>query len=179
MSRKDDEERSEPSDGLTHLEEDEGAERGQDAPQADPAGRKETADEHHPDRRREQDVEELHVQEEVEVPGSREDHQRAERDGEVDERHDAHQRAEAEVEADPHERNGQDQDGEQDEQRLLLARFLVVPGVRADPSEGRGGAGDPTHPRSGSVRSRDRGVLGHERPDPSTGVVLVAVGADR
>ena len=43
-------------------------------------------DEHLPGRRREEDVEELDDEEEPEAPGPREDHQRADRDGEVDER---------------------------------------------------------------------------------------------
>ena len=132
--QEDHDERDEPTDSLTHLEEDERSERSEDAPQSDASGRKEAADQHLPGGRRQQDVEELRDQEEMEVSGSGEDHQRAERDGEVDERNDAHRRAEGEVEAAPHDGNGQDQDGEQDEERLLLAKFLVVPGVGADPA---------------------------------------------
>ena len=76
-------------------------------------------------------------EEKLEASGSREHHQGAERDGEVDVRNDAHRRAEAEVETAPHDGNGQDQDGEQDEERLLLAQLLVVAGVGADPSKRR------------------------------------------
>ena len=52
VRRKTTHERDEPADGLTHLEEDEGSERSQDAPQPDPSGRKEPADEHLPGGRR-------------------------------------------------------------------------------------------------------------------------------
>ena len=98
----------------------------------------------------------------LEASGSREDHQRAERDGEVDERNDAYRRAEAEVETAPHDGNGQDQDGEQDEERLLLAQFLVVPGIGADPSKqrrpawrsGRPSVGVGSETRPSSPRSR-------------------------
>ena len=111
---------------------------------------------------------------ELEASGSREDHQRAERDGEVDVRNDADQRAEAEVETAPHHGNGQDQDGEQDEERLLLAQFLVVPDIGADPSKPRRSVGDPgNRPRSGTVsgtrpsspRSRAAELLHRDRVD--------------
>ena len=86
-------ERDEPADSLTHLEEDERAERSQEAPQPDTSGSKEPADQHLPGSRRQQDVEELRDQERLEAPGSREDHHRGERHGEVDVRDDADQRA--------------------------------------------------------------------------------------
>lgn len=74
----------------------------------------------------------------MEVPVSREDHQRAHRDGEVHERDDTDRLSEAEIEAAPDNGNGQDQDREQDEERLLLAQVFVVLRVRADPGdEGR------------------------------------------
>ena len=150
--QEDDEERNEPADSLTHLEEDEGSERSQDAPQPDSSGRKEPADEHLPGSRRQHDVEELRDQEGLEASGSREDDQRAERDGEVDERNDADRRAEGEVETAPHDGNGQDQDGEHDEERLLLAQFLVVPGVGADTSKQRRPVGDPADLGRGGFR---------------------------
>ena len=163
----------EPADSLTHLEEDEGSERSQDAPQPDPSGRKEAADQHLPGSRRQQDVEKLRDQERLEASGSREDHQRAERDGEVDVRNDAYRRAEGEVETAPHDGNGQDQDGKQDEERLLLAQFLVVPDIGADPSKQRRPVGDPADPRSGwtsetrpsSPRSRAAELLQRHRVD--------------
>jgi hypothetical protein len=148
VSKKDDEERTEPADGLTHLEEDEGAERSQDAPQPDASGRQEAADQHLPRSRRQQDVEELRDQERLEASGSRKDHQRAERHGEVDERNDAYRRPEAEVETAPHDGNGQDQDGEQDEERLPLTQFLIVSDIGADPGDQRRRPlGDPADPR--------------------------------
>ena len=125
-----------------------------------PAGRKEPADQHLPDGRRQQDVEELRDQERLEAAGSREDHQRAERDGEVDERDDADRRAEGEVEAAPHDGDGQDQDGEQDEERLLLAQLLVVAGVGADPGERRRPVGDPARPRWVRRRAHERIITG-------------------
>src|SRR4051812_46565893 len=111
----------EPADRLPHLEEDERSERREDPPQPDPAAGKEAAREHLPDRRREQDVEELRRQERPELLGLGEDQQRTERHGEVDERDDPDRRSEREVARAPNDRDGQDQDGEQNEQGLLLA----------------------------------------------------------
>ena len=51
--QEDEHERDEPADGLPHLEEDEGSERSQDAPEPDPSGGEEPAHEHLPGRRRE------------------------------------------------------------------------------------------------------------------------------
>src|SRR4029453_4015839 len=69
---------------------------------------------------------------------------RAGGDGEEQEGDPPARGAKAEVEAAPHEGDGQDQDGDHDEQRLLLAQLLVVPGIRADPSEPRGPPAPPT-----------------------------------
>ena len=73
--QEDHDEGSEPADRLTHLEEDECAERSKDAPQPDASGRKEPADQHLPGCRRQQDREELGDQEKMEASGSREHHQ--------------------------------------------------------------------------------------------------------
>ena len=125
----------EPADRLPHLEEDERSERREDPPQPDPAGGKEATGEHLPDGRRQEDVEELRREERAEPFGPGEDQQRAERHGEVDERDDADRRSEREVARAPDDRDGQDQDGEQNEQRLLLAQILVVPRVSSDPGQ--------------------------------------------
>ena len=155
----DHDEGTEPDDSLTDFEEDESAERSHDAPHPNPSRRKEPAGQHLPGCRRQQDREELRDHELLEASGSRVDHQRAERDGEVDERDHAYRRAEPEIETAPHDGDGQDQDGEQDEQRLLLAQFLVVGGIGADPSEQRRPVGDPADPRSGCVLRRGRGRI--------------------
>src|SRR4029450_3996833 len=155
--QEDEDVRDEPTHGRAHLEEDEGPERGEDAPEPDRPGGKEPADHHHPGGRREQDVEELRDEEGGEGRVAGEAHKGAERDGEVDERDDACRRAEAEVEAAPYDGDGQDQDGDHDEQRLLLAELIVVPGTRADPSEPRGRPADPADPRSGRLPRRGGG----------------------
>ena len=114
------------------------------APESDRAGREEPTHEHlTAGRRRDEDVEELHDQEEPEVLGPREHHQGRNRDSTVDERSDAHPRAEGEVHDAPDDGHGCDEDGEQDEERLLLAQFLVVLRVCADLSEHPGPVADP------------------------------------
>jgi hypothetical protein len=96
--QEDHDERDEPADGPTRLEEDEGSQGSQDAPQTDRAGRKEPTHEHlTAGRRRDEDVEELHDEEEPEVLGPRVHHQGHNRDRAVDERRDADPRAEDEV----------------------------------------------------------------------------------
>ena len=136
VTHEQDHECHEPANGLPHLDEHERAERRQAAPERDASGREEPADQHLSDRRRKHHVEELRHQEGTEVPGPREEHQRADRDREVDERDDADHRAEAEVQAAPDERDGQDQHGEQDEERLLGAQVVVVLGAYADAGSG-------------------------------------------
>ena len=152
VRRNDQHEGDEPADGAPHLEEDESAERSQDRPQRHPAGREEPAHEHLPGRRGEEDVDELGDEEKPEVAGSREDHQGAERDGEIDERGDACPRTEAEVEAAPHDGHRQDQRHDKGEERLLLTQVLVVPGIRADPGEPCHRVADPRIAGSGHGR---------------------------
>src|SRR3954453_577128 len=103
----------EPADRLPHLEEDERAERREDPPQPDAAGGKEAAREHLPERGREEDVEELRRQERPESLVIGEDQQRADRNGEVDERDDADRRSEREVARSPYDRDRQDENGQQ------------------------------------------------------------------
>jgi hypothetical protein len=167
-------ERDEPTDGLAHLEEDEGSQGSQDAPESDPAGGEEPAYEHlTAGRRHDEDGEELHGEEEPEALGSCEHHQGRHRDSEVDERSDAHPRTESEVQDPPDDGHGCDQHREQDEERLLLAQLLVIPGIRADPPNQGGPLGDRTDTPRRLVRER-RGcrLLGQERRDSSTGSEL-------
>jgi hypothetical protein len=131
-------ERDEPSDRTTHREEHQGAERRQDPPQRDASGRDEATDEHLTQRRRQEDGQQLDDEELPEVPRRGEQRQRADRDREVDERDDPHRLAEREIDAAPHDGHGQDQHGQQHEERLLVAELLVVAGIRADPGDHRG-----------------------------------------
>ena len=55
------------ADSLAHLEEDQSSQRSEEAPQRDTSRGKEPADEHLPGGRRQHDVDELRVQEEVEL----------------------------------------------------------------------------------------------------------------
>ena len=120
---------------------------------ADTSRGKEPADQHLPGRRRQQDVKELRDQEWLEAPGSREDRQRTDRDGEVDERHDPDQRAEREVETFPTRRTpGRIRMASSDEEHLLLAQLLVVLRIGADPSGPPRCVADPTHSRKGGIR---------------------------
>ena len=111
--QEDQDEETETADGASHLEEDEGSEGSQDPPQPDPPGRKEPSHQHLPGRGREEDVEKLDDQEQPEVSGPSEEHQRADRDGEIDVRNEADRRAEGEVRSAPHSGDGQDQHCEQ------------------------------------------------------------------
>ena len=161
--QEDEDEDFEPVDGASHLEEDERSERSKDAPKPDPSGGEEPAREHLSGRGREEDVEKLDQQEEPEVPGPREEHQRADRDGEVEERDVSQRRAEGQVDAAPHDGYGQDQDGEQHEERLGLSELLVVLGIRSQPGEPCHHAVDPT--ASGSPEGRSAvGVAYRGRP---------------
>jgi hypothetical protein len=171
--KEDGQERDEPTDGLTHVEEDEGSHGSEDAPESDRAGGEKTTHEHlTAGRRRDEDVEELHGEEEPEVLGSREHHQGRNRDSAVDERSDAHPRAEGEVQDAPDDGHGCDEDRQQDEERLLLAQLLVVPRIRANPAQGRRHTGHPAGLRGGIPRRGHR-LLGHERHRTSTGGCVV------
>ena len=92
------------------------------------------------------------MQEEVEVSDPREQRQRAERYEEIHERNEAHRRTENEIEAAPDDRDGQDQDGKEDEERLLLAQIFIVLGIRPYPAEPARRLADPTETGSGAPR---------------------------
>ena len=92
----------------------------------------ETAERDHRQGRREQDVEQLDVQEQLEVSRPGEDRDRSDRDGEVHECEHSGRRPEREVEAAPHQRDRQDQHRHEHEERLADARLLVVAAVGAD-----------------------------------------------
>ena len=77
------------------------------------------------------------MQEQREVARPGEDRDRAERDGEVDEREHTGRRSEREVEAAPQQRDRQDQHGHEHEEGLADARFLVVSAVCADVGQTR------------------------------------------
>ena len=122
----------EPSHPGARAVEDEGAERGQDAPQADGTGRQEAANERHRDRRGEQDVEQLDPQEPLRVTRAGEDRDRPDRDEQVQPGDEACRDAEGEVDRAPDERDREDQDGDEDEQRLARPKVFVVPRIGSD-----------------------------------------------
>ena len=136
-AEEDRQERDVPADAGAHAAEDERAHRGEDAPDADARGGDEPAERDHRQGRREQDVEELDAQEQVEVSRPGEDRDRADRDGEVHEREHTGRRPEREVEAAPQQRDRQDQDRHEHEERLADPRLLVVPAVGADRGQPR------------------------------------------
>ena len=116
----DGQERDIPADAGSHAAEDERAHRGQDAPDAHARGGDETAERDHRQVRREQDIEELDVQEQREVTRSSEDRDRSDRDGEVHVREHTRRRSEGDVEAAPQERDRQDQHRHEHEERFPL-----------------------------------------------------------
>jgi hypothetical protein len=75
-----------PAHSRPDLAEDEGPEWGENPPESDAAGREETAERDHGQRRREQDVDLAHPEKPPEVSRSREDDDRTEQDAEVHER---------------------------------------------------------------------------------------------
>ena len=127
-----DEIRDVPASRGADVAEHERPERGEDPPQADPAGREETPQRDHRQRRSEQDGDLAGKEELSEVPGPREHDDRPEQDHEVHERHPADGRSEREIEGRPEQRDRQDQHRDQDEKRLAGARVLVVLRIRAD-----------------------------------------------
>ena len=133
----DSQERHVPADAGAYAAEDERAHRGEDAPDADAGGRDETAERDHRQGRREQDVEELDAQEQIEVSRPSEDRDRPDRDDEVHVGERTGRRPEREVEGAPQQRDRQDQHRHEHEQRLADARLLVVPAVGADRGQTR------------------------------------------
>ena len=116
------------------------------------AGVEEATERDHRQRRREQDVQQVHAQQLGEVARAREDADRAEQHDEVDERHDADRRSEAEVEDAPEQGDRQDQHRDQDEQRLAGAGVLVVARIGADQRQpGAHAIGDGPGARTGST----------------------------
>ena len=66
-----------------------------------------------------------------------------------------------EIQAAPDEGDGQDQHGEQDEERLLGAQVVVVLGAHADAAQARGKAPQPAGHRSRRCGGRRDGLFGH------------------
>ena len=83
-----------PASRGSDVAEHERPERGEDPPQADPAGVEESPQRDHRQRRSEQDGDLAHKQESGEVPGTREDEDRGQQDREIHERDPAHRRPE-------------------------------------------------------------------------------------
>ena len=122
----------EPARRIADIAEHERGQRGEDSPEPDATRAEEATQRDHRECRREQDVDLADPEQQPEVARSRERQDRAEQDGEVDQRHDADRRAEREVQRAPQRRHRQDQDGDQDEQRLPSAQVVVVSRVGAD-----------------------------------------------
>ena len=122
----------EPADAGAHTIEDQCAEWGEDAPDARRAAGEESAEGDHRQRRRQQDVPELDVQEQavVAVPGEECDGHDGNR--RIEQRHRARPGTESEIQAGPQERDRQDQDRDQDEQRFAVPRLVVIGWVGAD-----------------------------------------------
>src|SRR3972149_5114066 len=133
-------ERGEPTHRPPDLAEDERPKGREDAPQADAARGGGNAEDEPGEGRRQKDVKQLHGQQEVKAADPGEHDQRPGGGGKVPVRDERRDRlTEGEVEAAPHERGGQDHQGDEDEQRLAQAALLVVAGIGA----GRPRARDP------------------------------------
>ncbi len=113
----------------------------------------------------------------AEAAGPREEHQRADRDGEVDERKHANPRAEGEVDSSPYHRHGQDQHREQHEEGLLVAEVLVVLGIRAEPGEPCRRVVNPRTACSGAGPGLRLRLLGHAFGRPRVRVSSTSTGA--
>ena len=153
-SEEDDEEGEVPAHRRPDVAEHERPERGENAPQADAAGGEKPAERDHRQRRREQDGDLSDPEKRGEVARAREDGQCTEQDTEVHERHHTDRRPECEIQRPPHERNGQDQHRDQDQQRLPSTQVLVVAGICADERQSRT---DAIRRRSGRVQNVHRG----------------------
>ena len=128
-------------------------ERGENAPQADAAGGQKPAERDHGQRRRKQDGDLSDPEKRGEVARAREDGQCTKQDTEVHERHHTDRRSECEIQRPPHDRDGQDQHRDQDQQRLPSSQVLVVAGIRADERQSRT---DAIRRRSGQVQNVHR-----------------------
>jgi hypothetical protein len=115
-----------PADCGAHLTEDERAHGGEDAPQAHPTGRQEAAERNHRERWCQQDVEQCEAQEESDIPGAGEDADPSHEDDEVQECEVPSPGAERQIQAAPQQGDRNDQHGDEDQQRLSLARVHVV-----------------------------------------------------
>ena len=131
-AQEDDDVRGVPLRRCSDVAEHEGPQGREDAPQAHASGVEEPTERDHRQRRREQDVQQVHPEQLGEVARAGEDADRAEQDGEVDDRHEADRRSERQVEDAPEQGDRQDQQGDQDQERLAGAGVLVVVRIGAD-----------------------------------------------
>jgi hypothetical protein len=134
-TKKDGQVRDEPADRVSDLEEHQGAERGENAPQADHPRGQEAAGQHLSAGRCQEDGDQLDGQQEAEAAGASEDRQRRSRYREIREWQDPDGVSEGKVDGTPRGGHRQDQERDDDEQRFSLPQIGVVGGVRAHAGE--------------------------------------------